>query len=716
MMLGLWLQVAGAMAPPPEPRRIVAVRSSAAVVVDGRLDDRVWRLAPVAGGWRQNDPDQGAPATAATEARIAFDADNLYVAFVVHDSVGAPPPRVRNLQRDFRFDENDVVAVVFDAFADQRTGQIFQTTAAGNQRDAQFLTGLGIDQEWDVPWRVRTTVSAQEWTAEMAIPWSSLRYPDGGRPWRINFYRGLRRRDELSSWAPVPRGISVVRTDFAGVVEGLEPPRSRTPLQLQPYLRVQSGGPAAVPLERRDWEAGGEVKWQPSVSTVVDVTVNTDFAQAEVDRQVVNLTRFSPFFPERRPFFLENRALFTAGIEGRLQPFFSRRIGLGDNGEPVPLLYGGRAIRRTPASSAGLLLVRQGASETYAASDVGVVRGSVNLGSRSRGGALLVGRHDQAHDASARWHGTVALDGFSQLTPTLDLSGTLASTRRSVSGGDGYAGHISLSQSASYLQGDLTAEFVSAGFVPEAGFVSRQDYAQVSSNAFLDLRPDWLPTTVRSLQPYLFGSLVRQASTRGFLEAQIQASPLSLRWQNAASANLGVEFNWQRLDGPFTFVPGVGSGPGTYAYRRWTASVSGNPAQAVAWSAFASTGPYFSGRLTTIESDVKWSPDPRLAMRTSYTANRLGSFDSTRTVATTHLLAAELRLALSPQRQLATFYQVNTAARRGSLNVRLSWELAPLSFLYVIYNGNRAVDGLAAARRPSEDSQLTVKLAYLFRR
>ncbi len=312
----------GHVPPPPSPVRMAAVRASAPVTVDGRLDEPVWKTATNAGGWRKNDPDQGTPASAATDARIAFDQDHIYVAIVAHDSVGAPAPRIRNLQRDFRFDENDAVAVVFDAFDDQRTGQLFQTTAAGNQRDAQFLVGQGIDQDWDVPWRVRTVVTDSGWIAEMAIPWSSLRYPDGQRPWRVNVYRGLRRRDEFSSWSLVPRGIPMARTDYAGYVDGLEPPRSRTPLQLQPYVRSQTGWASASASARNAKSVGGELKWQPTVATVVDLTVNTDFAQAEVDRQVVNLSRFSPFFPERRTFFLEFGRCSRRAFRDAFSPFF----------------------------------------------------------------------------------------------------------------------------------------------------------------------------------------------------------------------------------------------------------------------------------------------------------------------------------------------------------------------------------------------------------
>ena len=712
----LLLQSVPVFPPPAAPPRTTAVRTPTPLVVDGKLDEAAWQSAPVAGGWRQVDPDQGAAATVGTDARITFDDRHIYVAFVARDSAGAPAPSVRNLRRDFRFDENDVVAVVFDPFDDQRTGFLFQVTAAGNQRDALFLNGQGLDQDWDVPWRARTAVTDSGWTAELAIPWSALRYPDGPRSWRVNFYRGLRRRDEVSSWSPVPRAIPPMRTDYAGIVDGLEPPRAASPVQLQPYLLAQSGRLRASGGNRTTQAIGGEVKWQPSASTVVDVTVNTDFAQAEVDRQVVNLSRFSPFFPERRPFFLENRALFSTGVEGRLQPFFSRRVGLGSDGVPVPLEFGGRVIRRTATSSSGVLVVRQGASEALASSEIGVARSTRNLGERSRVGAMLVGRHDRRVGDAAQWHGTMALDGFSQLTPTLALDGSLAATRRSTVGGDGLAGHVSLQQSTSSLMGGMSVEFVDDGFAPEAGFIARQNYVEMSGGGILDLRPRWLPRGVRSYQPNLDVSVIRTASRFDFLEAQVRVSPLSFRSQTAASADIGLEVNWQQLDEPFQLVPGATTSAGSTVFPRVTAGLASNPAAEVSWGVDGGLGGYFNGRLASLDGRFNWTPDPRIAIAARYSANRLSGFDSLAAAVTTHLLVPELRLALNPRVQLATFYQFNTAARRGSMNLRFAWELAPLSFLYVIWNGERAVQGLPAVRRPVGGDQISVKFAYLLRR
>lgn len=712
----LLLQAAGAFPPPANPVRMLAVRSEQAVVIDGRLDEPVWQRAKAASGWRKNNVEPGTPATAPTDAFVAYDAQHIYIAFIARDSIGTAPPRVRNLQRDFRFDENDVVSVVFDPFRDQRTGLIFQVTPAGNQRDSQLLLGQGIDAEWDVPWRVRTSIADSAWTAELAIPWSSLRYPDGSQPWGINFYRRLSRRNEVTTWSPIPRGMSYARTDYAGLVDGLEPPAARTPMQFQPYVRARAGRFGGVTGPATASDLGGEVKWQPSAGSVVDLTVNTDFAQAEVDRQVVNLTRFSPFFPERRQFFLENRALFSMGVANRIQPFFSRSIGRADDGTPVPIAVGARVIRRTSASNAGMLLVRQRRNGAIEESDIGVARASANLGTRTRVGAMLVGRRDAIDSGATRLHGTFGADLFSQLTPTWSVSSSLSGTQRNRLDGNGLAGNVAITQAGTSLFADLRAEVVGRHYEPEAGFVARQNYTQVASSSVFDLRPAWLPKRVRGYTPTFSASVLHLASPRRFQEAHLALNPLAVQWQSGATISLGVDVDWQRLDVPFTLVPGVRVPVGDYGFSRATFAATSNPAGGLAWTLSGSAGRYFDGVLVRGEGSASWTPDPRLSLRMSYTPNLLRDYGADGARATTHLVAPEVRVALNPRVQVTGFYQYNTAVRQANLNVRGAWEFAPLSFLYVVWNNRRAVDGLSAAARTGPADQLTVKLTYLWRR
>jgi hypothetical protein len=238
----------------------------------------------------------------------------------------------------------------------------------------------------------------------------------------------------------------------------------------------------------------------------------------------------------------------------------------------------------------------------------------------------------------------------------------------------------------------------------------------VGTSTFFDLRPAWLPAAVRSYAPSMTANVIHRASTREFQEAHLEVRPLSLQWQTAASASLGVELAWQRLDVPFTLVPGIQVPVGDYAYTRATMALGSNPASALAWTFSGSAGRYFNGVLARAEGSATWTPDARVAVRLSYTPNQFLEYGDSATRGTTHLVAPELRLALNPRLQVTSFYQYNTAVRQGSLNVRGAWEFAPLSFLYVVWNSRREIAGLPAARGSVPADQLTIKAVYLFRR
>jgi hypothetical protein len=268
------------------------------------------------------------------------------------------------MRRDFETTQNDNFQVVLDPLHDTRSAVSFQVTPFGALRDLQaFDGGDQTNADWDGVWRARTVRSDSGWSVEIEIPWASLRYVRDGRAWGVNFARFARRTVELSGAVPWPRQFSPYRMTFAADLVGLEPPPASANIRMRPFALGESSRESD--RNRSLGRIGGEVLWSPTANALLELTANTDFAQADVDRQVVNLRRFSVFFPERRQFFLENTDVINPkGIDGEytVQPFFSRRIGLADDGTPLPITGGGRYSWRTSRASAGALLIRQGAS------------------------------------------------------------------------------------------------------------------------------------------------------------------------------------------------------------------------------------------------------------------------------------------------------------------------------------------------------------------
>lgn len=697
--------------PPPERRlEIAALRAAGAISVDGVLDEADWQRAPVATDFVQAEPRQGEPATEATEVRVLFDDRHLYVGVVCVDSRGASDLRVRDLRRDFDDTTDDFFGIAIDGVQDGRSAVVFRVNPRGALRDQQTVDGGLADVDFDAVWFARTARTERGWTAELAIPWDTLRYRAGGSRWNVNFQRLSRRKNESSGWSPWPRVMPPFRMDYAGVLTGLEPPPPGRNLRIQPYAvgDVNRANTAPGQPTRVGGEIGTDVKWAPATNSVVDLTVNPDFGQTDVDRQVVNLTRFSVFFPERRQFFLENRGIFFTGNGGRFEPFFSRRIGLDDAGDPLPIRAGARLSVRAAGHAFGALAVSQGGRATD--SEFGVLRYVKNFSGQNRLGGVLTARHD--HDGTHNVVGGV--DGFWRPTATSFIRGTLTGSTTSGGGGEGLGGFIWGANDANWGYVGYISELVTQGYDARSGFVVRNDYLRISPAVTLDWRPRWRPRAIRRIQPgFTFEHFIDPNDGR-VQEGFISIRPFTLQFENGGTLQYAAQPNWQRPRTTFRPIPGVAIAPGRYDFLRHLVTVQTDPSAKAAVRVEGAVGGYFDGTLATWRGVLQATPDPRVAVNLDYTVNRLTDVGTTKARLTTHLLGAESRLAAHPRLQLVSFVQWNTVARQLTANARLVWEYQPLSFFTVVYNDRSAVDGRGVmVPAPVESRQLLVKLTWL---
>ncbi|HEU4536562.1 MAG TPA: carbohydrate binding family 9 domain-containing protein, partial [Polyangiaceae bacterium] len=250
-------------APPPVRPTLGAARASGPLRLDGRLDEGDWARAPVSSPFLQADPAQGQPATEATEARVLFDDDYLYVGVEARDRAGEEGLRAPDLRRDFDTSNHDLVELVFDTLRDGRTATAFQVNPYGVQGDMQALDDELYEPAWDGVWRVTTTRGPAGWTAEFAIPWKTLRYAPGARSFGLQIARRVRRRNELAGWSPWPRAFSPYRLGYAGTLAGIEPPRPPLNLLVRPYAALRLGAQSGRSAELRP-DGGGEVRWAPT--------------------------------------------------------------------------------------------------------------------------------------------------------------------------------------------------------------------------------------------------------------------------------------------------------------------------------------------------------------------------------------------------------------------------------------------------------------------
>lgn len=669
--------------------RVAAVPLAAPVRLDGRLDDAAWAGALEAGGFRQVEPVQGDPATSPVTFRVAYDAEALYVAIRVRDA-GAPRAlSVQTLRRDFDEGATDFVAVALGQADDPGSALVFAVNPRGALADQQLLDGGLLDREWDGLWQARTRVGGGEWTAELALPWRTLRYR-AGVPWKLNVWHHTLRRNEVAAWSPWPRGAQPSRLAFAGDVEGLEPPPAGRNVRVQPFVAGRSAGETLAASDApRLVQPGLDAKAAITPAAVLDLTVRPDFGDAEVDRQQLNLGRFTLVFPERRPFFLENRGLFVTTPADGVQPFFSRRVGLSTEGTPERIDVGARFVARGAERSVGLLAVRQrdtaGRRSTF-----GVARATQALGPL-RAGAMLTSRLDDASGGGTEANHVLSGDLFWRPTSLTSLQATAIRSWDARDGVAGWGGNLAARVEAPRLVGALSADWVDADLRLRSGLVPTGDLLRVKLEASLDLRPRWLPPSIRRLYPGVVASASWLASDGTPIEAGPTMRVLDVRWQD------GRRVAWQStpvrqvVRQPFDQLPGIPIAPGDYRHWRHALFLDSDRSRPVSASFLGTTGGWYDGQLHTATLTLRWNPGPRAALQVAYNWYDFRDISAAASDRVTWLLAPEAQLALSPRLRASVVPQWNHAQGRIAWNARVSWEYLPLSFVHVVYGGDDAL-------------------------
>lgn len=709
---------------PPNPNKQVLESKSinGSLKVDGKLNEAFWRQAKHFGDFIQVEPHQGEPANHKTTVSVLFNKQFLYLAVISKDSLGKKAIRAVDFKRDFDFQKHDLINLCFDGFRDERNAMVFATNPYGVQRDLLAFDDNFFDVDWDGLWRVRTSRSDSGWVAEIAIPWQTLRYPktaDSVQSWGFNMYRNRRYSNEVTAWAPFPRVFGATRMSYAGLITNLKPPPPGANIRIQPYglfsidrYRTPSTG------ERSDeinFKPGGDVKWAVNTNTVLDLTFNTDFAQADVDRQVNNVTRFSVFFPERRQFFLENASLFGFGIRPAgdgsggtmaIQPFFSRSIGLDNGGRPIPIDAGARLVYRSNTKNFGAIAMRQQETGESPLTGFFVGRYSQNFGNQNRIGGMIT-----AKNSAAGTNVVSTMDGFIRLTDAQSINMMAMHSTGGNNASPGYSGIMQYINLTNHYKIWFTQSYVSRNFNPEMGFVSRKDVIGTTPGMNWYYRGKVLPfrKVIRAFEPGFLPEFYWQASTGKLIERQLPLFPLWLNFQKGGYLGYSVNPVYQGLTEIFAPL-GVTINPGEYNYFRQQLWMSTDPSKFLNLMGQLDWGTYFGGKLTTADFTLQFAPSPHLSLATRMNRNVFSNVGELTGKNQIDLYSIEGRLALNPRVQLIGFYQQNSENDSKNYNIRLSWEYRPLSFLYIVLN-KRGFRDLSNIRQ--EEDHTIIKLSYL---
>lgn len=712
--------------PPDSVRKNISAREIESTLrIDGKLDEEEWKLALQVPDFIQMDPFQGESPRKKTIVKLLYNKQYLFIGAVCYDTVGKTKYRVPNFKRDFGLTSGDDFLVAIDGYNDDRNAVVFVTNPYGVQSDLLSFDDNYVDTDWDGLWIVRTQRYDSAWLAEIAIPWKSLRYKEAKdlfQTWGISFSRMARTDNELSAWPAFPRAYSPMRMVYAGKLQQIKAPPPATNLRLQPYTLFSSNQTKEngnTTTSTNTIKPGGDIKWAVNSNALLDITFNTDFAQADVDRKVNNINRFSVFFPERRQFFLENAGLFAVGIEplpgnglaeysARIQPFFSRTIGLDNTGKPVNITGGARFVSRTNKRNIGALVVRQQGTDYANPAYFTAARYSQNFGKQNRIGALITYKTEENAKPGIPDNGiTGTIDGLFRFNQKFSLSymGSVANNKR-----DSIAGYAASVQ-ALYNSNNLVAwwnqSFNTKTYNPKMGFVARQNVIITEPGLYYQIRAKWLPKFVRAVFPGISYITYHNTTTLKLTDRYLNFIPLWCRFQNRSLIFYNVTFTMQNLDAPINIL-GVDLNQGVYKYTRQKFGFASDLSKKLSTGITFNLGDFYNGQYNAVTTVVNIAPSPHFFFSPSWETGKLKNFGADTTTKNVNLLTVECRLALNPRLQLSGLLQKASVSHSLNWNLRFSWEFKPLSYVYLVYNNNTI-----SQNTKSTDQQLIAKISYL---
>ena len=699
-----------------------ANRLEKAPVIDGNiLSDPIWQAITPIEELIQIKPKFGAPASEKTEIRVAYDNNMFYVSVICYHK----DPKnivVSDSRRDADLGDEDSFLFIVDTYNDQQNGFLFGTNASGMEYDAQIdnegqgnfsqnrqqggVIG-GTNLNWDASWSVKTEIGDYGWSAEFAIPFRSLRFASGDNvTWGINFQRNISKTSETDYWASLPIGFDMKRLSLAGKMHALQL-KNPGNLKITPYALLQTVHDKALdPSETNtDIEVGIDLKYSITPSVTLDLTYNTDFAQVEVDEQQVNLDRFNLFFPEKRPFFLENAGQFTVGSPGEVDLFFSRRIGIGNDGDQVPIIGGARISGKIGQTNIGLLSMF-----TDDIMAVGIEKNNFTVArvnqdfpnSRSSIGGIFISRAGMG-DTTDDYNRVFAADGKWGLGKKAQITGFLA--KSTTPGIDNQDHAFKLNANYNWDGWNLNAGYteVGEGFNPEVGFLQRSAFRKPELLIFKQWRPKNMGNLLE-VRPHI--------SYRSYwnFDDELVTSFLHIDnhwvWNSGFEVHTGINFTTEGVLEDFD-LSGVIVPIGTYKHAELQLIVMTNPNKALSLSTRSIIGGYFGGDRMSHSGTLKMRLGNKFNSSLTMSYNDLNLPNGDLTAILTN---GRLSYSFTPRMFVQGLVQHNNVSNIASVNARFGWLKNANTGLFVVFNiikDDDILDGL-------NNQSVTLKYSYRF--
>jgi hypothetical protein len=673
-------------------RRITAVRLQAAerLTIDGRMTEEAWRRAEAASDFRQQDPDNGEPATESTGVRVLYDAHRIVLGVTCIDS---EPDRLHGnqMQRDQSLAADDRFMVAIDTYSDARSGYYFEINPSGAMGDGLVLAGNGIavNRSWDGIWTARVERNSMGWTAEIEIPLHTINFDPKSSSWGINFQRTIKRKTEETLWSGWARNQGLTYMATAGRLEGLEGLSQGLGLDLLPYaVGSSSSAPGrGAPSTVANGAVGGDIVYNVTSGLRANLSINTDFAETEVDQRQVNLTRFPLFFPEKRAFFLEGAGVFNFSREpgNAIVPFFSRRIGLDDSGVPQPIDYGAKITGHAGAFDVGVLQTRTRDRGPVQGEDFTVVRSLRRFWRQSYVGGIFTTRSD----ATAPARQTAGVDfalSTSQFrrTQLLEVSGFYLKTVRLPGSRGGAAFGARVNMPNDPINARISVREVQDGYDPAVGFVDRRGYRLIDPG----LRYTVHTERTRFVRRFSFeGDFNYIFNLDGQLETR--RPDLQLMRIDLQSSDL-IEFHllplYERLPRTFQIFPGVVLPVGgQYSFLRRHYQVQSATNRPVSLNAVFEDGAFYSGERRQVTGTLSVRPHRGWLINVGADYNEIALAEGR---FTTRVWLNDINTQLNPFVSFVNRLQFDTVTRQLGWQSRFRWITKPGNDIFFVYTHN----------------------------
>lgn len=707
---------------------LIIKRAEGKIVLDGQIDESDWQAADIADNWFVNFPSDTALASFQSEGRLTFDDNFLYISFVCYDD--NTPDVISSLRRDFEYELNDNVAVAIGPYDDKQNGFFFGATPAGVQLEG-IVTGGGTRDDgfnsfWDNKWFSNVVRYPDKWIVEMAIPFKSFRYRSDVQEWNISMVRWDLKRNTLSTWIRTPIQFEAASFPYSGQLVWEDPiPNAKTNISVIPYMAGNtSTDNEADPVDRSSsLQAGFDAKVAVTPSLNLDLTVNPDFSQVEVDRQIINLTRFEFQFPERRQFFLENSDLFdNAGYPGA-RPFFSRRIGLARDSsglfQQVPILYGARLsgslnekwrvgllnmqtqeklVFGLPAQNYTVAALQRNfwTQSSFTLSFVNKASLNVNPGDSTKFFGDNVFREIQSGDRTQlkpnTYNRVLAADlEMSSRDTRWYLSSYLGRSFDEFNEGENWSGLIFTRYRSRNFSMFVGHNFINESFNPEAGFAPGIRVYPGQYGFFTNISTPFFPKNdrINRMAPEL---MFRTVYIPGGINTDRSLSFMyDINFTNASQFTLEYNYVYQRLTSDFSLIDSdrfASFQEGEeYAWSVVSAEYISNPRRLFNYTLGASYGGFYNGTNLNVTGELgfRYQPYGNIALRFDFNDLALAEGYGDEQL---FLIGPRIDLTFTDQLFLTTFIQYNNVLDNVNLNARLQWRYQPASDFFLVYTEN----------------------------